>query len=71
MIAGGTKNRKVNKKPNSIQKETSETQFIFSDNQYVSESRSILDFKAKRKKEKLYKYVRTSKWTEDIKFKGS
>ena len=38
-----TINRKVNKKPNSIQEETSEPLSSFSDNRYLSGSRSIFD----------------------------
>ena len=44
LIAWVTTNTKVNEKSNSIQKETSKTQFYFSENQYSSESRSIYDF---------------------------
>ena len=39
LIAWLTINKKVNKKPNSIPEETSETQFSFSDYQYLNESR--------------------------------
>ena len=54
MIARVTMNRKVNKqtktqKTNSIQEETSETRFNFSDNQYLSYSRSFWDFNAEIK----------------------
>ena len=49
MTAMASKNRKVNKKPNSIQEETPETQTVFSYNPWLSESRSIFDFKVKIK----------------------
>ena len=39
LIASLTINKKVNKKTNSIPEETSETQFSFSDYQYLNESR--------------------------------
>ena len=48
MIAWASKNRKVNKKPISIE-ETSKTQSSFSYTQWLSESRSTFDFKVKIK----------------------
>ena len=50
LIALVTVNRKVNKNLDSIQEETSETQSSFSDNQWLSEPRSILNFKMKAMK---------------------
>ena len=55
MIAWITKYRKVNSKPNSIQEETSETQFSLFDNQYWR--KIILDFKGKIKAIKSYQIV--------------
>ena len=51
-IAWVTKKRKVNKKPDSIKKETTETEFCLFDDQYMqlSESRLILYVKDKKNK---------------------
>ena len=61
LIAWVTKHRKVN-----IQDETSEKQYIFSDNQSSSESRSILGVKAKIKAyqivSNLWRIVRRINW---------
>ena len=57
LIAWLTINKKVNKKPNSIPEETSETQFSFSDYQYLNESRYILYLFTEIKAMKLYKIV--------------
>ena len=40
--------KKVNEKPDSIQEETLTTQISVSDNQWLIESISILNFKAKK-----------------------
>ena len=45
-IAWVNMNRKVNKISRNMQEETSETQFKFSDNLKLSESKSILDFQS-------------------------
>ena len=50
LIAWVTVNRKVNKNLDSIQEETSETQSRLSDNQWLSEPKSILNFKMKAMK---------------------
>ena len=55
MFAWVTSKGKVKEEPNSSQEATSELIFTFSNNQYLSESRSILDFKANIKSIKAIK----------------
>ena len=57
MIAWVTKNSKSTQNLTAFKKKLPNTQFTFSDNQLLSESRSILDFKDKIRAIKAYQIV--------------